>query len=751
MRGSLFMKRAWILVPFVGLVVNGIAGNRAFQRANVALTFEPNRGQASPQAEFVAKGTGYYLTLDKFGSRMVLRQGSKAADVRTHLVAENAVIGMTGTDALPGQSSYFRGKDASKWITGLPNFAKVKAIGVYPGIDLLYYGTQSKLEYDFIVAPGADAGRIRMVFDGVSKLSTNRNGDLVLVTSAGEIIEHKPVIYQTISGVRQPVSGSFRIDRNQVGFTLGKYDRSSELVIDPVLVYSSFLGGGDDDYGNAVAADSSGNMYETGVTYSTSAGDGDVLARKISPDGSAFLYTADLGGSGDDVGFGIAVDVNGFAYIGGRTTSGDFPTANAFQNQNYSPSGAGNAFVLGLDPTGKITFSTYIGGSYDDGGNAVALDNQGNVYLTGYTSSNDFPTSTGSFQRSRQGGADAFVAKFANDGTAIYSTYIGGGSDDEAYAIAVDGSGNAYIAGYTYSDSFPQVNAPYQHSRHGGQEGFVSEVKNDGSGLVFSTFIGGSADDLCNGIALDPSGNVYVVGTTGSSDLPIPNRSYNTGYNGGASDIFVAKYAPAGQSIAWTTFLGSHGTEDGNSIAVDANGNVYIAGDSNSDQYPVTRDATQGSRGGGYDAVFSVLDTNGLTLSYSTFYGGKGDDSASSLAVDASKNVYLTGSTSSGNLFVSSNAVQGTPGGGNADAFLAKISVAGSAIAGVSAAADPVVSNFAAPQAVAVPVFGRASTESKGADFTVASEAAVSGKISAQSIRKHGRGAALNQSRKLSR
>ena len=549
MRCSIFMKRAWISSSFRSLRgrtgLAGVPPVKSVKQDAIALTFEPNQGQAAPGAEFVTKGTGYYLTLDKSGSRMILRQGGRAADVRTRLVGENAGVEIAGFETLPGHSSYFRGKVASKWITGLPNFAKVKAAGVYPGIDLVYYGNQKKLEYDFVVAPGANPGRIRMAFEGVSRLGTNRDGDLVLTTPAGDLIEHKPVVYQTMAGVKQPVSGEFHIHGSQVGFVVGRYDRSRELVIDPVLVYSSFLGGSDDDYGNAVAADASGNMYETGVTYSTSAGDGDVLARKISADGSTFLYTADLGGSGDDFGNGIAVDVNGFAYIGGRTTSWGFsqlPTP--FQNQNYSPNGASNAFVLRLDPTGKITFSTYIGGSYDDGGDAVALDNQGNIYLTGYTSSNDFPTSSGAFQRSRQGGSDAFVAKFGSDGTALYSTFLGGGSDDEAYGIAVDVNGNAYVTGYTYSDSFPQANAPYQHSRHGGQEGFISELTNDGSGLIFSTFIGGTSDDVCNGIALDPSGNIYIVGTTASSDLPIPNRSYNTGYNGGYFRYFRREVFP---------------------------------------------------------------------------------------------------------------------------------------------------------------------------------------------------------------
>ncbi len=733
---STLMTRTWLFAALLGAGSPAFAGLPAIQQAKIPLIFEPNRGQAPAGAEFVARGTGYFLTLDQDGSRILLRKGAKAAEVRTRLVDARPSAEMAGSSLLPGRSFYYRGKDAAKWITDLPNFAQIKVSGAYPGIDVIYYGNQNKLEYDYVVSPGADPSKIQMAVEGVSHLRITKTGDLALVTPAGEIIEQKPTAYQTLGGVRKIVQAKFHVSgRNHVSFDLGEYDRSAQLTIDPVLIYSSFLGGTDDDYGNSVAADLSGNMYMAGTTYSTQTGDADVLARKFSADGTTALYTADFGGSGDDFGNGIAIDANGYAYIGGRTNSGDFPTANAFQNQNY---GANNAFVVGLDPAGKVTFSTYLGGSNDDRGYGVAVDTQGSVYLTGYTTSNDFPTNTGAFQRTRQGGTDAFVAKFGPDGTAVYSTFLGGGSDDAAYGIAVDNNGNAYVTGETFSNSFPQANAPYQHSRHGGQEGFVTELNNDGSGLIFSTFIGGAGDDVGNGIALDPSGNIYVVGTTTSdSDFSIPNRSFNTGYNGGASDIFVAKYTTSGQSLAWTTFLGSHGTDDGSAIAVDSRGNVYVAGDTDSDQYPVTRDAFQSSRGGGFDAVLSVLDTNGQNLTYSTFYGGRGDDSASSVAVDPFNQVYLTGSTASGDLFVNSGAYQNSPGGGNSDAFLAKLSVSGSEIPGTSAAPILAPQTSAAPQAVSPRVFGRNATQSQAADFAIPNSPVATRGDSVQALSRH--------------
>ncbi len=661
------------------------------QRMDLPLSFEPNQGQAAKSAQFVARGTGYYLTLDGKGSRTLLRRGTKAADVQTTIVGSSGSA-LSGVDALPGRSSYFRGSDSSKWVTNVANYSKVRADGVYPGIDLVYYGNQKKLEYDFVVHPGANPGQIRLAFDGVAAVRKDNAGNLVLHTVAGNVIEHKPVIYQQTAGIRKQVDGSYRLlARNQVAFELGRYDHSIDLVIDPVLVYSSFLGGNDTDAGNSVAADADGNMYMTGITYSTEYGDADVLVRKISADGTAFLYTADLGGDDDDFGNGIAVDSNGYAYIGGRTASVNFPTANAIQKKN---SGYNNAFVLRLNKTGDaLAFSTFLGGSYDDRAFGLAIDPQGSVYLTGVATSDDFPTSSGAFQTSRKSGTDAFVAKFLFDGTAVYSTFLGGGSDDYGNAITVDAAGNAYVVGDTESDGFPQVSASYQHSRHGALEGFITEVNSAGTGLVFSTFIGGSGDDSCTGVSVDPAGNFYVVGNTSSGDsFSIPNRSYNRDYNGGNSDIFVAKYQPAGQDIAWITFLGSHGTDEGYGIATDANGTVYVVGDTNSDQYPVTGDAIQSKRGGNYDVTLSVLDTNGQNLLYSTFFGGKGDDSAAAVAIDPKYQVYLTGYTESSNLTITQGAVQSGSGGGDMDAFLAKVSLSSSSIPG-STPAPPVISS----------------------------------------------------------
>ncbi len=636
------------------------------------LSFEPNRGQAASDTRYVARGSGYLLSLEPTGSRILLRRGTKAAQISSRLVGAAAHPLLEALDPLPGHSSYFRGSDPSKWVTNIPNYGKIRAAGVYPGIDLIYCGNQSRLEYDFVLSPGADPGKIRMRFDGISSLRNDADGNLVLVTPAGEIVQQKPFIYQTIDGERRPVPGRFVLHgHSTVAFELAAYDRTQSLVIDPVLVYNSFLGGADHDEGHAVAADVSGDLYLTGVTYSTLEGDADVYIRKISPDGSAFLFNADIGGSDDDIGNGIAVDPTGSVYVGGYSASVDFPLQSAFQDGN---AGDNNAILLRLDPTGTmLIFSTYIGGSGDDYGNAIAIDTQGAVYLTGGTDSPDFPTSTGAYQTQLKGNSDCFIVKFDSQGNGIFSTFIGGGSDNQAFGIGVDAQGNSYITGETDSDSYPQVNPVFQHSRHGGLDAFVTELSADGSHLVYSTFAGGSGTDSGASIAVDPAGNAFVVGTTSSSDFPTTNGVYQHGYAGGASDIFVLEYTVNGQNLQFSTLLGSHGTDDGNAIALDSSDNIYVTGDSNSDQFPITSGAVQPNRKGGFDIIFSILNPTGSQLTYSTFLGGSADDSGYGIATDPYGNAYLTGITSSFDFPVTSGVAQPQPGGGDTDAFFAKI------------------------------------------------------------------------------
>src|SRR5260370_31277416 len=529
------MSRTTRVVPV--LIIGLAVWSADFAKVGlIPLSFEPNRGQAPPETLYLARGNGYLVSLKASGAQLQLHSQGKSAQLSSRLVGAKHGSRMEALDPLPGHSSYFRGQDQAKWITGIPNFARVRAAGVYPGIDLIYYGNQSRLEYDFVVAPRADPSVIRVRFEGARAMRTHWKGNLVLSTTAGNIIQQKPVIYQTINGKRQPIAGSFLVqDRRTVAFKLASYDHSRSLVIDPVMVYSSFLGNGYQDEGNAVAVDAAGNLYLVGDTFSVMYGDSDVLIRKIAPDGSAFLYTADIGGSDNDYGTGIAVDPSGSVYVCGDWASTDFPLrAMPFQKGN---AGNNNAIVLRLDPAGNVIFSTYIGGTYDDRANALALDTQGNVYITGGAISGDFPTSAGAYQTQLSGGIDCFVVKFDSQGNRIFSTFVGGGSDDLASSIAVDSQGNSYITGQTLSDSYPPVNASFQHSRHGANDAFVTEISADGSQLVYSTFAGGGGEDIGNGIAVDAAGQAYVVGTTASRDFPTTSCAYLRGYSG-AGDMF---------------------------------------------------------------------------------------------------------------------------------------------------------------------------------------------------------------------
>ena len=383
------------------------------------------------------------------------------------------------------------------------------------------------------------------------------------------------------------------------------------------------------------------------------------------------MCLADIGGSDDDFGSGVAVDANGSAYVGGYSASTDFPLSNnPFQNGN---AGINNAIVFRVDPTGtNLIFSTYIGGSEDDRCFGIALDSQGDVFLTGGETSPDFPTSTGAPQVINRGGVDAFVVEFDAQGNGIFSTMMGGTSDDIAYAIAVDPQGDPYITGQTDSNNFPQVYNSFQKVYKGGQDAFITELSFDATHLIWSTFAGGGSDDFGYGIAVDSAGNVFVVGTTTSSDFPTDN-AYQKTYQGGASDAFVMAYSTNGTNLIFSTFLGSHGTDDGNGIALDSMDNIYIAGDTDSDQFPVTAGAVQATRKGNTDGIFAILTPLGSQLTYSTFLGGSGDDSAAAVAVDQYGNAYLTGLTMSFDFPLTTAAAQIQPGGGSQDAFFAKI------------------------------------------------------------------------------
>ncbi|MGA7380572.1 MAG: SBBP repeat-containing protein, partial [Terriglobales bacterium] len=501
------------------------------------LTFETNQGQTDAKVKFLSRGSGYTLSLT--GDEAVFSLRGSEAKPNTSLVGElrpravvpttKAVLRMklrnanpaamvTGADELPGKSNYFIGNDPKKWRSNVPTYGKVKYEGVYSGIDLIYYGNQRQLEYDFIVAPGADPHRIQFDVRGATRISRDEHGDLVLQTTAGDVRWRKPVAYQEKDGERQEIEGRYVIRHGQrVGFELAGYDAKRPLIIDPVLGYSTYLGGIE----QGTAVDSSGNAYVTGYT----GGPFHAFVTKLNPTGSALIYSTYLGGSGNDYGYGIAVDSSGNAFVTGSTNSTNFPTTpGAFQT---SCAGRGCAFVAEINLSGSaLVYSTYLGGSGYDSSQGIAVDSSGNAFVTGYTFSTDFPVTPGAFQTTCGegcGASEAFVTALNSSGSAlVYSTYLGAGggqNGDTGSAIALGVSENAYVTGNTYSQGFPTTPGAFQTKCNScglTSDGFVTEFNAAGSALVYSTYLGGSGYDFGYGIAVDSSGNAHVTGSTNS-------------------------------------------------------------------------------------------------------------------------------------------------------------------------------------------------------------------------------------------
>jgi hypothetical protein len=754
------------------------------------LQFEANQGQADKSVDFLARGPGYTLFLtpaeavlslqsgsgptatptgeragaagqSRLGPGHVDRpvpnapaQGAQADVMRVQLMGGSAGTSV-GEAQLSGTVNYLLGDDPTLWRTDVPTYARVRYTSVYSGIDLLYYGKGPKLEYDFVVSPGAAPEQITLGYLGAESLELDPAGDLLVRLPGGTVRQERPLIYQEREGRREPVDGGYVLvnpavtacdepgesctvahfpshqdEAPQVAFWLGAYDTSRPLVIDPTLVYSTYLGGSGDESGHGIAVDGQGEAYITGKTVSANfpnaidapRGDTDVFVTKLSAAGTP-LYTTYLGGSYSDQGNAIAVDrscmTNCSAFVTGYTYSPEFPQVNALSlpAQNSVSSGGYTAFVTRLSASGDtLLYSTYLGGSgnaYDvypycepgancdlgywelplgDAGTGIAVDVQGQAYVTGSTYSSDFPLAnplpTGD---TLHGDGDAFVAKLSAAGNAlVYSTYLGGGGlpasgginsnigirdDDSGSAIAVDGQGQAYVTGNANSSSFPLVNplsSPANVLR-GGSDAFVAKLSAAGNALVYSTYLGGSGYDMGSGVAVDDLGQAYVTGQTSSPDFPQANNTLR-----GAADAFVTKFSAGGATLLYATYLGgsdgSGGGEAGSGIAVDGQGQVYVTGGTTSVDIPLVDPLPANSMlQGNEDAFVTKLTPDGV-IGYSTYLGGSGGDEGGGIAVDSSGNAYVTGGTSSAN-FPTLNAGQPAPGGAS-DAFVAKLSPA---------------------------------------------------------------------------
>jgi hypothetical protein len=673
------------------------AAGRLAWYSRLPLSFEPNRGQTGAPVKFLARGLGYTLFLTSDEAVLALQASAragagKAAVVRLKLVGAAGEARVSGERELAGRSNYFLGKDPRGWHTDVATYAQVRYREVYRGIDLVYYGRQGRLEYDFVVGPGGRTRQIRLGIEGAGSMRVEGEGDLVLAVGEGEVRLQRPEAYQWVGGVRRQVAARYAVvGKREVGFQVGDYDSSQPLIIDPVLSYSTYLGGTGGDTAYGIAVDSSGCAYVTGTTGSrdfplTSAvqtvnyGIGDVFVAKLNPAGTGLIYSTYLGGGGQDTATSIAIDSSGNAYIAGFTYSTYFPVTTDAVQSDYA--GDGDGFVAKLSATGStLVYASYIGGSGPDFVRGVAVDSSGNAYLVGSTYSTDFPV-VDFLQIGNVGDSDAFVAKVSPSGAGlIYSTYLGGSKADFGQAIAVDASGNVYVSGYTYSSDFPTQNA-FQSSRAGGADVFVTELNAAGTALIYSTYLGGSGQDRALGMAIDAVGSVYLTGDTYSTDFPTTPNAVQL-YNHGQGDIFVSKLNPGGWGLVYSTLLGGSDTDQADGVAVDSSGNAYVTGFTRSADFPTVSPLQKilgifgASSCGGIscaDALVLKLRSSGQ-LVYSTYLGGSGSESGWAIAVDSSGQAYLAGSTTSGNFPGIAGASQGEFAGSVSlsNAFVAKI------------------------------------------------------------------------------
>jgi IPT/TIG domain/Beta-propeller repeat len=710
--------------------------------ADLPMQFEENRGQADPSVRFISRGSGYTLFLTANEAIVVLsrqeptteermersprrRRGSapnamQTSVVKMKLLGANSVSQTTGTNQLVGSVNYLIGQEAKNWHTGIPTYSAVQYSEIYPGTNLVYYGNGGQLEYDFVLTPGADPRHVALSFEGTKRAVIDRAGNLAMDTEAGKLTLLKPSIYQTIAGEKKPIRGAYvlRQDRT-IGVEVGKYDASKSLVIDPVLAYSSILGGSASEFANGVVADFDGNVYLAGATTSidfsttdnsiSTASSGHCLAfvTKLDPAGTTALYSTYLGGTaGDnacysgDYALGLAVDGQGHAYVVGPTVSQNFPvTSNAFQ----SVLGAGassNGFLAKLSTDGRsLQYSTYLGGENNDGAYSVAVDGNENAYVGGWSSSPNFPVTPNAFQANLLSSAswgNGFLSRIdtrkSGASSLIYSSLLGGSSEwgDAVSSVAIDANQNAYLTGWTASADFPvtassafQPSASIQYWC-----GFVSRIDTSKSGqssLRYSSYLCGSSSDWAWRIALDTELNAYVVGFAGSTDFPTTEGGL-INHPGNGFVTKVNTYDSASASLVYSRLLGganslhpvSESWNYADALAVDGRGNAYVGGWTVCSDFPITPDAIQTTlKSNAGNGFMTILGPDGSSILYSTYWGGSGTrsfgDQVYDLTLDRNANIYLVGQTDSNDLPTTTVASHLSVDGPN-DIFVAKFS-----------------------------------------------------------------------------
>jgi fibronectin type 3 domain-containing protein len=642
--------------------------------AQLPMSFEVNRGQAGKPVRYISRGQGYTLYLTPTTAVLGLQKPSAAKHmgrgavsvVAMGLVGANTAPNVTGVDPLPGRSNYLIGNDRDQWKTDIANYAKVRYDEVYPGIDLVYYGNQRQLEYDFIVAPGADPKQVRLAFGGAKRLKLDKSGDLVLQLKDGEVRLQKPFTYQDVGGRRREVASRYLLDgKNRVRFALAKYDARKPLVIDPVLRYSTYIGGSDGDFPTGVVVDSGGNAYITGWTVSFNQAQitmGTQMVPDPPFDGPATVEYPVVGGVGDqDTWFTVG--------------------------SNYNLNTYEDAILTKLAPNGaSLVYSTYFGGGGHDRGHGITINAAGEAFITGEAGpplsphTHSIPLVRPTQARSA-GLRDAFVARFNAAGNGLlYSTYVGGSGDDRAFGIAVDSRDNAVIAGQTTSLDFNTFR-PIQAFNNGGFDAFVTSINTSGSNFNYSTYLGGSGFDTARAVAGDPDGNAYLTGETASPDFPVTPGTLQGTFGGGGRDAFVVKMHPSGSQLVYSTFLGGMGFDAGYGIAIDSTRNAYVTGETASGDFAVFPNpgALQPNNGGGIDAFITKLNTGGNSLVFSTYLGGTGSDRGNAIAVSAGNQAYVVGTTGSSDFPIFNHIQAGRLSSLN-DIFVAKLDRPGTAL-----------------------------------------------------------------------
>jgi hypothetical protein len=599
--------------------------------------------------------------------------------------AEGVVAGTTR----PGVHNYFLGNDPARWRMDVPLYEGVRLSNVWPGVDVGVRIEDGHFEYDVFVEPGADLSQVTFEVEGADGLRLAGDGELLIETPLGSVRQTVPKTWQILDdGRRETVQCDYVIlGEKRFGFAVPAHDAERPLVIDPGLIYATYMGGGSDDSAVSVALDATGAATVAGYTTSTNfpttagaydtsfnGGTADAFVARLNAAGNALLYATYLGGGNHDDARSVALDSTGAATVVGSTDSTNFPTTAGAYDTSYN--GVADVFVVRMNVTGSVLlYATYIGGGIQEWPNSVALDATGAATVVGSTSSTNFPTTAGAYDTSHNGGvSDAFAFRLNATGNALlYATYLGGGGDSEpANGVALDATGAATIVGYTQSTNFPTTPGAYDTSYNGGvTDAFAVRLNASGNALIYATYLGGGSEDPASSVALEATGAATVVGNTISTDFPTTAGAYDTSQNGG-SDAFVVRLDPTGNALLYATYLGGGATEAGFSVALDATGAATVVGWTDSTNFPTTAGAYDTSHNGFPDAYVVRLNLSGTAVLYGTYLGGGGSDVAFCGAIDATGAATVVGSTYSTNFPTTAGAYNTSSNGGN-EAFVARL------------------------------------------------------------------------------